>query len=130
MIGQCKHCGDPTAELKLNKITDEVICSNVKCMQIKEDATDFFKKALRDQRDYLSSDETIAGNTLHCGSCGVSTPSALLKRVLTDGLLFKQATNDQRYLVQCSVCTAEKKVSGFMLSALIETLNAKQQQVI
>lgn len=130
MIGQCKHCGDPSAELKLNKKTDQVICSNRECMKVKEDATTFFKKALRDQRDYLSSNETVAGNTLHCGDCGVNTPSVLLKRSLVDGASFKQATNEQRYLVQCSICSAEKTVSGFMLNALIETLNAQQHQVI
>ena len=129
MIGQCMHCGDPSADLKLNKNTDDVVCSNKNCMKVKEDATPFIKRALRDQRDYLTSAETVAGNTLHCVDCGVNTASILSKRKLSDGLVFKTATNEQRYKVVCSICESEKVVSGFMLNALIETQHAQQQQV-
>ena len=129
MIGQCKHCGDPGADLKLNKTTGEVVCANKDCLAVKEDATPFFKAALKSQRDYLASGDAVVGNTIFCSSCGVNSGSIVLKRKLADNLRFKDLSNEDRYIVKCSVCETEKNISSFMLNALVETLNVQQQQV-
>lgn len=126
MIGQCRHCGDPAADLKLNKLTDEVVCSNSKCMQVKEDATQFFKKALRDQRDYIALSEP-RGNTLFCTECQTNTPSSLEKVTeFPEGVTFKTASNEDRYSVKCTNCNTAKEVNSFMLNAMVETYGSQQ----
>jgi hypothetical protein len=128
MIGLCKHCGDPAADLKLNKVTRQVVCSATGCFGVKDDVTPFMVKMLESNNDFLQTNSEEPNNSLSCGECKVSTSSVLKKRALKEGVRLQDAEVQEKYRVLCGVCGAEKSVNNFMLNALVETLHVTPDQ--